>query len=88
MDRLEKAVGISRWSEAPDSRRWKVGLRRCPVGKRHGGTPVGQLLEMLSLLPGVLAEVQTPGEEPDENSRVYFGWSGLGRQTEPPGRAS
>ena len=67
-------MSIATWSESPDSRRWKVGLRQFPVGKRHGGTPVGQLVEVLSLLPDVLAEAPTPGEEPEE-ARVYWGWS-------------
>jgi hypothetical protein len=74
VDRLERGVSIARWSTAPDSRRWKVGLRRFPVGRRHGGTPVGQLLEMLSLLPGVLAEVQTPDEQDEEAPTIKFGW--------------
>jgi hypothetical protein len=83
VDRLERAVSIARWSESPDTRRWRVGLRLIPTGTRHGGTPVGQVLELLSSLPGVLAEVQTPDEE-QEQPRVYFGWSGLGKKTQPP----
>jgi hypothetical protein len=75
VDALERAVSVARWSTAPDSRRWKTGLKRYPVGKRHGGTPAGELLETLRALPTVLAAVELPGEE-REPAKLYFGYGG------------
>jgi hypothetical protein len=84
VDELQRALSIARWSAEPSSRRWKLSLGSCHVGKRHGGRPVAELIDGLRELSEVLSQQVTPGEEEPEPT-ITFGWSGLGRPTQPPG---
>jgi hypothetical protein len=81
---LQASLSVAKWSASPGERRWRVALGTVAVGRRHGGMEIARLFETLRELPAALAAQKLP-DEAEPTPEIHFGWSGLGRQTAPPG---
>jgi signal recognition particle subunit SEC65 len=83
VDELGRSLSIANWAAQP-GKRWKVALGAATVGKRHGGTPIAEVVERLRELPSVLEQQRTPPEA-EPAAEIHFGWSKLGAPPQPPG---